>query len=210
MIMNNKILSVVLVAGVAVTGFAGISSASETSSGFQKGNWEMREIREKLESGTEITDAEQILLDEAKSKRAGNRFGKRKGLKHLSDNEKSLLETMSEDGNKAFFDSKKIQMKAKKQLHRSVIAQLIAGETLNEYEELARVEILERLSGDKASKRPYTGVIKKLVKGEALTADDQTSLAAMQAKHAERKANGKWKKGGKDNRKGDREKSQDK
>jgi hypothetical protein len=31
--MNNKIVSVVLVAGIAATGFAGISAASETSTG---------------------------------------------------------------------------------------------------------------------------------------------------------------------------------
>ena len=31
--MNNKIVSVVLIAGIAATGFAGISAANETSTG---------------------------------------------------------------------------------------------------------------------------------------------------------------------------------
>jgi len=186
--MNNKILSVVLVAGVAVTGFAGLSSANETGTGFFKGNSEIREIKEKIESGVEITETEQTLLDEARSKKGGNKFGKRKWLKNLSDEDKALLETMDDDEKKAFFDAKKAQMNAVKETHKAVVAKLIAGETLSDDEELARVEILERLSGDKAAKKPGTEVIKKLVNGETLSATEITQLAEMQAKHEEREA----------------------
>lgn len=185
--MNNKILSVVLVAGVAVTGFAGISSASEAWTDFLKGNSEIREIKQKIESGIEITDVEQATLDEARSNRVAH-GGKRKGGWGLTNEEKTLIETMSDEEKKAFFDAKKVEMKAKKDSHKAVIAKLVAWGTLSQDEELARVEILERLSGDKASAREGTDIIKKLVNGETLTADDQSSLDAMQAKYAERQA----------------------
>ncbi len=173
--MNNKVLSVVLVTGIVTTWFAGISAADEWLLG------------ENLEQKVELMEENlEQKFDSLENRFSGNKFGKRKGLKHLTDDEKQALETMSDEEKKAFFDAKKAQMKAKKQLHKTVVAKLIVWEVLSDDEELARVEILERLSGDKASKREHTATIKKLVNGETLTVAEQAELAAMQAKHAER------------------------
>ena len=67
--MNNKILSVVLVAGIATTGFAGISRANYSSNGSNFGNkWEIRQLLEKAESWETLTEEEQALLDAEKEK----------------------------------------------------------------------------------------------------------------------------------------------
>lgn len=66
--MNNKLVSVVLVAGIAATGFAGLSSANETNSGSALGNkTEIKELFNKVKAGESLTADEQATLDEAKS-----------------------------------------------------------------------------------------------------------------------------------------------
>jgi hypothetical protein len=187
--MNNKILSVVLVAGIAVTGFAGISSASET--GLFKGNSEIREIKEKLESGLEITQAEQTLLDEAKQKKGLKHGGKRKGGGKLSDEEKAELETMSDEEKKAFFEAKKADMNAQKQAKSDMMAALIAGDTLSAEQETMRAELLTKLEtrvSEGKETREGTAVIVKILAGDVLTADEQIILDEMQAQKAEREA----------------------
>lgn len=68
--MNNKLVSVVLVAGIAATGFAGLSSASESASGSIFGNkTEIQELFKKVESGETLTADEQATLDSAKAMR---------------------------------------------------------------------------------------------------------------------------------------------
>ncbi len=64
--MNNKILSVVLVLGIASTGFASISSADDTATGSVKS--EMRQLFEKLKSGVTLTVEEQAQLASVKTK----------------------------------------------------------------------------------------------------------------------------------------------
>lgn len=187
--MNNKILSVVLVAGIAATGFAGISSASET--GLFKGNSEIREIKEKLESGLEITQAEQALLDEAKQTKKLKHGGKRKGGGKLSDEEKAELETMSDEEKKAFFEAKKADMNAQKQAKRDMMAALIAGDTLSADQETIRAELLTKLEtrvSEGKETREETAVIIKILAGDALAADEQIILDEMQAQKAEREA----------------------
>ena len=69
--MNNKLLSGVLVLGIAATGFAGVSSANESNSGATtEQKTEMRELFQKVKSGVTLTDAEQAIVDEAKANRS--------------------------------------------------------------------------------------------------------------------------------------------
>ena len=63
--MNNKLLSVVLVLGIASTGFAAISSANDSTSGSV--TTQMHQLFEKIKSGTELTTEEQAQLDAAKA-----------------------------------------------------------------------------------------------------------------------------------------------
>lgn len=76
--MNNKILSVVLVAGIATTGFAALSSADDNGT-ILGGNSEIRELIEKSRNGETLTADEQATLDEVKASKKGHGgFGKRK------------------------------------------------------------------------------------------------------------------------------------
>lgn len=190
--MNNKILSVVLVAGIATTGFAAVGSANETLSGsIQVDTLQVREIFEKSRNGEVLTSDEQNIFDRAKShftKKGHKGFGKRKGLKHLSEEEREALETMTDDEKKAFFDSKKEEMQAKKEARKSVIDTLISGNTLTTEQETIRVEMLEKIeSGDgKLGKRDNAEIIEKILKGETLSSDEQVKFEEMQAKRSQR------------------------
>lgn len=68
--MNNKLVSVVLVAGIAATGFAGLSSANDSVTGSIFGNkTEIKELFDKMQAGETLTADEQAILDEVKSMR---------------------------------------------------------------------------------------------------------------------------------------------
>ena len=66
--MNNKLLSVILVAGIASTGFAALSSADSTATGNLFGERQQIEsLLQKVEAGETLTADEQAKLDAAKS-----------------------------------------------------------------------------------------------------------------------------------------------
>ena len=68
--MNNKLLSGVLVLGIAATGFAGLTSADDTTSGTgTKNNSEVRELFEKQKSGITLNAEELAKLENAKTNR---------------------------------------------------------------------------------------------------------------------------------------------
>ena len=195
--MNNKIVSVVLVAGIAATGFAGISAASETSTGsFLKWNTEIKELFQKAKSGVELTAEQQATLDEAKANRGekgAKHGGKRKGGGNLTDDEKTSLEAMSDEEKQAFFDVKKEEMKAQKEATKGVVDALIAGDTLTANQEATRLEMIAKMSDtDSHHKGKGNGewkeIIAKILAGDELSADEETQLADMQAKRSEREA----------------------
>lgn len=66
--MNNKLLSVVLVVGIASTGFAGISAAN-SGKVLSEEKSEMRELFEKSKAGETLTADEQAVLDAVKAAR---------------------------------------------------------------------------------------------------------------------------------------------
>ena len=171
--MNNKMLSVVLVTGILVTGFAGISAADEGLLG--------ENIEQKIDA----------VEDKFEQTFKGSKFGKRKWLKHLSDEEKAELEDMSDEQKKEFFDAKKSEMKARKEAKKTVMAKLIAGESLTAAEEALRWELLmkaESRAADGKKARENSELIIKVLAGDELTTEDQTTLADMQAKREVREA----------------------
>lgn len=172
--MNNKILSAVLVVGIATTGFAGISAANE---GLLGDNIEQRV--DTLESKIQ----ERVWGD---GKRG---FGKRKWLKNLTDAEKLALESMSDEEKQVFFEAKKAEKKAQKEVRKAVVDKLIAGESLSSSEEDIRLEALAKIeerSGKKS--KPGADIIAKVLAGDELTADEQAELIQMQADRVEREA----------------------
>ena len=192
--MNNKIVSVVLVAWIAATGFAGISSANDSGSGIVIDN-ETRELIMKARSGEQLTADEQGIIDTLKEKFSDNRdgkkgfkgYGKRAGFKMLTDEEKQALESMSDEEKQAFFEEKKAEMQEIREAHKAVIDALIAGETLSSEQEAMRIEMLEKLENHEG-KRDNAQVIEKLLKGETLTDEDEAVIEQMQEKRAEREA----------------------
>lgn len=199
--MNNKIVSVVLVAGIAATGFAGISAASDSGTWFFKGNTEIKELLTKVKSGEELTITEQATLDEAKENR-GERVkseekwakfgGKRMGGWNLTDEEKTEIEVMSDEEKKAFFTAKKSEMTAEKESKKVVMAALIAGETLTAEQEAIRLEMIANradIDNTRSDKKEGSDIMGKILAGDELTIDEETQLVEMQAKRAERELN---------------------
>ncbi len=193
--MNNKIVSVVLIAGIATTGFAAVSSADESVTGsFFKGNTEIKELFEKAKSGEELTVDEQATLDEVKAQRGekwAKHGGKRKGGANLTDEEKTALESMSDEEKQTFFADKKAQMNAEKEASRAVVAKLINGESLTSAEETIRGELLVKLesrTSEGKELREGSALIIKVLAGDELTSEDEAALAEKQEKHAQREA----------------------
>lgn len=172
--MNNKILTVVLITGITATGFAGISAANEGVFG--------EDIEQRVDALEEKLDFD----GEKKSK-----FGKRKGLKNLTEEEKLALESMSDDEKKAFFDAKKEEMKANKEAKKAIIDALIAGESLTADQEAQRLEMLSEMEErivDAKELKPGAEIIMKVLAGDELTDDELSELSSMQEKQAEREA----------------------
>ena len=168
--MNNKILSVVLVLGIASTGFAGISAAN---------------------SGSVLGNSNTTLEQWAEKKmKYWSYFGKRKGLKNLTDEEKTNLESMTDEEKQAFFTGKKEEMNAQKEAKKVVIDKLVAGESLTAAEDATRLEMIAKMEENTDSKRtkPGSDIIAKILAGDALTDAEQTEFSEMQAKRAERAA----------------------
>lgn len=166
-IINNKVLTFVLLVGIASTGFAGISAAnsgqtlSENKTGMQQ--W-----------------VKKMFAD-------GKHFGKRKGFWNLTEEEKTALQAMSDEEKKAFFEEKKAEMKAQKEAKKAVIDKLITGESLTASEEALRGEMLIKIE-EGSHKRDNADIIAKVLAGDALTDAEQIELVEMQEKHAEREA----------------------
>jgi len=169
--MNNKILSIVLVVGIASTWFAGISAANSGTT--------ISDITEKVESGIKWMSHD------------GNKFGKRKGLKNLTEDERQALESMTDEEKKAFFDAKKETMKAEKEASRAVVAKLMNGKALTADEEATRLALLAKLESRVSEWKPvreWAELTVKILAGDELTAEDEAALAEKKAKHEEREA----------------------
>lgn len=231
--MNNKLLSLVLLLGIASTGFVAYTNADDSALWKLMGNKsEIRQLMQKLEAGETLTDEEQALVDEAESHKAemqeiynllqkqengetltadeqaqldawkankpewkGPRgmggFGKRSGFGNLTEEEKTALESMSDEEKQAFFEEKKAQMQAERQAEKAVIDKLIGGESLTADEEALRLELLAKFESEDTDGKDRRGggdIIAKLLAGDELTDEEQTQLEQMQAKKAEREA----------------------
>lgn len=165
--VNNKVLTFVLLVGIATTGFAWISAANSGQTLTEKNNWVHQWIKKVFQ---------------------WNHFGKRKWFWNLSDEEVAALEAMSDEEKKEFFEAKKAEMIAEKETAKAVIDKLINGETLSAAEEAIRGELLMKIEDDESPRRDGGDLIAKILAGDALTADEEAQLAEMQAKHAERDA----------------------
>lgn len=170
--MNNKLLSAVLVAWIAVTGFAWMSSADETNTGSTKGQFEkvkltdaqiaekeaIKAIMEKKRDWETLTSEETASIESfiANNPRGDKKDWKRwdgkshskngwKMGKNLTDEEKTALESMNDEDKKAFFETKKAEAKEKKEASKAIIEKIIAWTTLTSDEEVTRLEIVAKM-----------------------------------------------------------------
>lgn len=68
----------------------------------------------------------------------------------LTTEEKTALESMTNDEKKAFFDAKKVELTAKRDAREGVIDKLLAWQTLTADEEVVRAEIIKERADRKA------------------------------------------------------------
>lgn len=196
--MNNKLLSWVLVLGIAATGFTGLSSADDTNIWTTLfPNSEIRELIQKARTGEVLTDDEAVLVETAKAgrgERQGAKHGKRMGLSFLSDEEKVSLESMTDEEKTTFLEAKKEERKAEHEAQEAIITKLFNGEPITDAEratlEAKQAEHAEKSDGKTKNGKGAEGkaIIEKLIAGEALTEDEQTSLEEIKAKKEEREA----------------------
>jgi Spy/CpxP family protein refolding chaperone len=121
----------------------------------------------------------------------------------LTEEQKTQIESMSQDEKKAFFQTKKTEMHADREAKENVIDKLLAGETLTSDEEILKDEIIVQRAEKKlkmeerqANKEEMKTIIDKKKNGEALTQDEEAKLEEMKS-HGKKwgKKGWKWGKG---------------
>ncbi|NDK09321.1 hypothetical protein GW846_00905 [Candidatus Gracilibacteria bacterium] len=179
--MKNKILSAVLVLGIASTSFAAVTNAnnSSTHSLLFGSKSEIRQLMDKVEAGESLTSAEQAKLDELESHKAeivalGEIKIKLDAGETLSTEEQTLLDIAEANG---------ALMHGKMRGHegfgkRGGFKHLtdddkIALASMNEAEK--QDFFSEKKEQFKAQKNAHKIVIDKLITGEALTASEETT-----------------------------------
>lgn len=167
---------------IATTGFAWYSSANDSSTG--------------AENNTNLSQIFDNTKEVIKEK-TGNKMWKRKWMSFLTDEEKTSLETMSDDEKKAFFEAKKAERSAEKEVYRAILDKLLNGESITA-EEQATLEAKQaqheakhegkNKSGNDDTRSMGKTVIAKLIAWETLSAEEQTVLEEMKAKRDARDA----------------------
>lgn len=164
--MNNKLVSAILIAWIASTGFAGISSANNIENNeVSTYNFEMKKWKHM------------------------------RGFDKLSDEEKTLVENMDEAEKREFFQQKKEEHKAVRELKESVIDDLLAGNTLTAQQEEIRTQIIQERAEKKAKRmqmeeqREVMKAIKqKKQSWEELTSQEQELLDTFKEKFKGKKS----------------------
>lgn len=177
---NVKILAWALITAMTAASiwvsFANDSSSGTTNSWTISKKFERQELTEDQRAEMEIikqlldkqkawetlTNEEQAQLDEFKANMP-ERWEKWRGwfmwkgweskwwfINNLTTEEKTALESMTNEEKKVFFEAKRAEMQAKKESHESVIDKLLAWEKLTADEELIRAEIIKERAERKA------------------------------------------------------------
>ena len=126
-------------------------------------------------------------------------YGNR-GIKNISDEDKVLIETMSDEEKKEFFEIKKEESKANKEAKEWVIDDLLAGNTLSVDQEVLRAEIITQRAERKAKqaemqeqREVMKTIMEKKKSWEELTQEEETLLETFKSEHKGKKGKkGKW------------------
>lgn len=105
-------------------------------------------------------------------------------IQELTDEEKTKLESMTDEEKKAFFETKRSEAQAKQTAKENVIDKLLAGQTLSSSEETVRAEIIKERADMKAKKAKMEAIktiMDKKRNGETLSTDEQAQLDKFEA-----------------------------
>ena len=110
-------------------------------------------------------------------------WGKFRWANNLTAEEKTSLESMSNEEKKAFFESKMTQQKAKMEYKENVIDKVLAWENLTTDEQTIKAEIIAqradrkvKMQEQQAKMEAIKAILEKKKAGETLTADEKASL----------------------------------
>lgn len=104
-------------------------------------------------------------------------------MMNLTDEEKTSLESMTDDEKKSFFETKRKEFELKQEKRETVIDKLLAGETLTSDEEVIRKEIINQrteMKNHKIQMDEMKTLIDKEQSWETLTTEEKTRLEELQ------------------------------
>lgn len=174
---------------------------------------EIKALKEKVKNWETLTTEEQAKLDEFKANVPERNWWEKgwfwwhegrwwKGwewmwmfgfwlwIEKLTDEEKTQLESMTDEQKKAFFETKRAEIEARQELRETVIDKLLAWTTLTSEEETVRQEIISErteIKAKKAEMEEIRTIMKKYKSGETLTTEEQAKLDEFKANIPERK-----------------------
>lgn len=106
------------------------------------------------------------------------------GFDNLTDEEKTQLESMTDEQKQAFFEAKRQEQEVKMEAREVVIDKLLNGETLTDEQKVIVEEIKAQRAEHKAKKAEMESVrvlFEKVKNGETLSSDEQTKLDEFKA-----------------------------
>ncbi len=115
---------------------------------------------------------------------AEGRWGFGWGFHNLTDEEKTQLESMTDEQKQAFFETKRAEQEAKMEAREIVIDKLLNGETLTDAEKLIVEEIKTERAEQKQRKlqaEELRTLFEKSKNWETLTTDEQAKLDELKA-----------------------------
>jgi hypothetical protein len=108
----------------------------------------------------------------------------------ISDEQKIEIENMSNDEKRAFFQEKKTEMKAEREVKEAVIDKLLSGNSLSAEEKILRQEIISERAERKAKMQERKTQIEEIralkekkENGETLSEDEEAKLEEMKGKY---------------------------
>lgn len=111
------------------------------------------------------------------------------GFDNLTDEEKTQLESMTDEQKQAFFEAKRQEQEVKMEAREVVIDKLLNGETLTDEQKVIVEEIKAQRAEHKAKKAEMESVrvlFEKVKNGETLSSDEQTKLDEFKANMPQR------------------------
>lgn len=162
---------------------------------------EIRELHEKLKNWETLTQEEQAQIDKFKANLVQKKTKKIWMMwwkwwlgmwfwDKLTDEEKTALESMTNEEKKEFFEEKRSEAESKREARETVIDKLLSWETLTSDEEVIKQEIIENRAEMKLKREEMEEIktlMEKVKNGETLTDKEQAQLDDFKSNIPERK-----------------------